>query len=443
MGEFKSLGCILLRKAGYYLREVEVVGVSQGVQLEDQQIFLQLKVSGTQDEALLRAMSGQEDRILYVHVCEDGCPRNLTGETTLHGCEYKQVDQRAEAWYTNLEKVERRDPVEDDEMRRLREAAVSRLAEEREPEDAPKTKDKKEKKRKERDEEADKKEAKKKKDEGEDELEVGQKELTNLFGSTGLDPDPKKRRKVLSKARRLGQKKKKKKKKDSSSSSSGSGDEGEEETTGEELGPGLFDNDKRIKSIWVRCPGALTATMLAEAKESIVTSSGSVWEVDQTKLAPIMSQYVRQSLQGTMGGAMFQEAVTLATITDLLLRGHPARACDVASQRLKSLEGTSRGQHWTVSRQLELVRGEHPGIVEASENLEAARRAREEERIRALGQRPGAGRGGEANQYGKGGRKGGKDWRGTGRGRGDYAGGGKGGDGKKDDKQGWQKQEKK
>lgn len=52
----------------------------------------------------------------------------------------------------------------------------------------------------------------------EEDLEVGQKALADIYGQTGLDPDPSRRKRILKKARRLGKAKKKKKKKNSSSS---------------------------------------------------------------------------------------------------------------------------------------------------------------------------------------------------------------------------------
>ena len=127
---------------------------------------------------------------------------------------------------------------------------------------------------------------------------------------------------------------------------------------------------------------------------------------------------------------------------DLLLRGHAAKAADVCSQRLKSLEGTSRGSHWSIGRQLELARSEQMSITDPTESLEAARRAREDERLKALTSRPPANRGSD-NSYGRGrgNGKGGKDPRGAKGGSGE-AGKGKQGDGKRDDKGGWHQKPK-
>ena len=437
LGELKQLGTIWLRKALYYQKEIDVVAQVKQVKMEGDQHFLEAMACGTQDEGLLRAVSGRGDRFLAVHICGPDCTNALTGDNVLHGKEFKAVQRDGEAWYTNLMEVRREG--EEDEMRRLREAGEA-LEPEGEGEDPPKTKKaKKEKRKKEEGEKEKEKKKKKKGSDSEEGLEVGQKKVSALFEKTGLDPDVKARRKVLRKARKLGQGKKKKKKKKSSSeegSSSGSSTTEEGEDDG---GTGLFNNEQRVRTIWHRCPGALSATMLQEARNSLVTSSGSLWEVDKAKLPPIVGQYVRTTFHGHMQPAMYQEACTLGLVADLLLQGHAAKSLDVVSQRLKSLEGTSRGSHWSVGRQLELARSDAGGITEETESWEAAKKAREEERLRGMMRGPVVRN--YDNQQGKG-KKNGKD-KGTGRGGYGDSGRGKGGDGNKDDKGGWSKDKKK
>ena len=85
---------------------------------------------------------------------------------------------------------------------------------------------------------------------------------------------------------------------------------------------------------------------------------------------------------------MGQELLTISQTADLLLRGHPARAVDLLSQRFKALEQQARGAHWTVARQLELVSADSVGLSQGAEGAEAARLAREEARNRSAVQRP-------------------------------------------------------
>ena len=85
---------------------------------------------------------------------------------------------------------------------------------------------------------------------------------------------------------------------------------------------------------------------------------------------------------------LWQELLTVAQVTDLLLRRKVAAALDVLVQRAKSLEATLRGGHYSVSRQLELVNAEQVRIAEPAEQVEAARSARDEFRNRSIGNRP-------------------------------------------------------
>ena len=117
-----------------------------------------------------------------------------------------------------------------------------------------------------------------------------------------------------------------------------------------------------------------------------------------------------------------------------------ALRCDVLAQRLKSLETISKGTHWSIGRQLELVRAEATGITDESEGLQAARQAREEERFRLALSRLSGARGGEAGGGAEG--KKGKEWKGSGKGTSEEGQRGKGGKGKKDQKGPWQKKEK-
>ena len=450
VGELQGQDVIWLKRAFYYQREVDLVIEVQGIKQEDGKTYVEGKILGTKDEDLLRTMTAREDRLVKVHVCPHDCDGLVSGENLIHGWKFEKVARDAIPWFTNLQHVVGREGEEEDELQKLREAS-KRDGDPGESGKTPKTKEKKEKKKKKKKEKASSsdenqggKEKKKKEKDKDDTLERGQKKVRSLFQGTGLDPDPTGRGKILKKAKRIGQKKKKKKKKSSSDGSGTGTTSSTEGSSDEEEGGGLYSSEKKIKLIWDRCPGALTAVMLQEARNCLLTGSGSLWDVDQSQLPPLVGQYIRASMHGNMSPPMYQEAVTLGLICDLLLRGHAAKAADVASQRLKSLEGTSRGAHWTVGRQLELAKSELMSITDPVENLEAARRAKEEEKLKSLTSRPSGNRGGEGGgyNYGKGKNKGGNDFRSAGKGRhGETPKGGKG-DGKKDDKGGWQSKQK-
>ena len=423
------LGDIWLKDATYYGRAIEVAGKILSFGMEGGKVMLDVKVSGTKDDEFLKEMSGRRDRMARVHLCERFCPEAVTGATLLHARLYKVVEKDKEAWMTNLEGVLPAE-AEDDELARLREAAKEANRGET---GSPKEKtSKKEKKRKEKE----KQDAEDKKKPLKKESSVGRKALAGVFGGTALDPDPLVRAKILKKAKRVGQAKKKKKKK-----SSGSGGSDEESTSSSSssttiaLGGGLFESEGTLKAIWKRYPGALTASAISEAREALLTTAGTIWEVDTAQLPPLLTQYGRANALPVMTPAMSQEALTLCMCVDLLLRGEVASCADVLSQRVKCLEAIARGSHWQVGRQLELVRAEPQTITEDSEALAAARRAREEAKLKALTNRaPGSGGGGENTPKGKKG----KDAKGQGKNRFDDQGRGKG-KGRKDEGQEGQK----
>ena len=332
--QLKDLGLICLPKAIYYGREVALVGKVIDVRLDGPNLYLDLEVRGTQDDALLHLLSGKPSRRMAVHVCDAACANVLSDETLVHGRSYSKVEGAPLAWHTNLVDVT---PVEnpEDEL-----AALRREAEERKKggDTIPK-KEKKEKKEKKKDkkrkastsDDGKKKGAKKKKKSKEsssedEELEPGQKQLKPLYEGTGLDPSPKRRRKITNKAKRL-VKNKKKKKKSSGGSDDSSGSGSDSSTSdGVEVG-GLFESEKRMLAIWRRYPGSLAASAAAEARQHLVAAPGAVWNVDRKKISPVFTMYTRQVLTPMMAPDMAQEAITVAQALDYLLQGHVAATC--------------------------------------------------------------------------------------------------------------------
>ena len=441
--KISQLGQVVLKDAHYYHRAVEACGRVLGMRFDGGQMFLDFQVTGTRDEDLLRVLSGRKPRVLSVHACADGCGGELSAEDMVHAKSYREVRGPLDPWMSNLESVAGEE-AEEDENKRLREEARLRL-EETGGKEPPKKKDKKEKKKKKK-EDGDKSEDEggKKKEESDDDKEPGQRPLGAVFKRTGLDPEWSRRKKVLKKAKRLGKSKKKKKKKKGSGSSYS-----QEETSSSSDDASLdgdlnlFNTERKMKKIWNRCPGALSAAAIGEAKKHLVTSAGNTMSMDKRSLPPIMSQYARQVVTPGMSPPLTQEVLSVALAIDYLMVGRVAGACDVLCQRMKSLESLGRGNHWAEGRQLELMRGDGAGLADEEESRAAAKQAREEERLRALTQRPYGSRGNEPNQGGKG-KKGkeGKDAKGNAKGTYGDSGRGKKGDGKKEDnKQSWQKKE--
>ncbi|CAJ1329700.1 unnamed protein product [Effrenium voratum] len=171
------------------------------------------------------------------------------------------------------------------------------------------------------------------------------KELSAVFGNTGMDPDVKVRRQVVRKVKkslRLLQRQMDTSDRDSS---------GEELT--EEEDAGVFEEAQRIRRVGVRGPGVLAAASINEMKKSLVAASGQLWGQNRD-LAPVGVHYFRTVLQLKLHGAMAREAFTLAYGADLLAQGTVAEAIDLLLQRLKSLEQVSQGMPWQTAQKMEL-----------------------------------------------------------------------------------------
>ena len=441
---FGKMGYIWLKDAVYYGRAIDVVASVKGFRLEEGQMVLEVKVHGTKSEEFLREMSGRPSRTATVHVCDLTCPETVTGAAYLHGKLYKPVDISGEAWFSNLQQVEGVVAGED-ELAALREEARKREGEEDPPRE--KAKEKKKKKDKSRERKAPK-ERKEEVSPASSSLEVGQRALAGVFGDTGLDPDPGQRKVWMKKARKLGKSKKKKKKKkkksDSGEESSYSSGSASSSTT-IVTGGGLFETEGKLKAIWMRYPGTLSAAAVGEARQSLMTTSGTIWDVSKEHLPPLMTQYGRMNILPGMSPAMAQEALSLCVGIDMLLQGKVAASCDLLCQRLKSLEAIGRGSHWQMARQLELVRLDNHGITNEEEALGAARRAREENRLKAFTMKPPSSGGGDFGYGGNGQGKGKKkDAKSFGKGRSDDPSKGRNeNNNRRDDRQRWQKKDQK
>ena len=423
-----SLGTVAIEEGRYYGRTVAVAGKFKSFRSEGDEIYAELVVSGTKDEELLRILSGKEERSLSIHLCGPECPGVLTDETLVHAHNYEEVDARRLPWLTNLEKV--KTPERDvDEMARLRDEQRRMEAEKKE---ADKKEDRKEKKRK-RKEEKEGRRSKSPKEE-KDYLDPGQKQLEAVFKDTGMDPDPSRRARVMRKARRLlkSSRKKKKKAKGSSSSVGTSKSSSSSTSSLEAVEEGLYDEEQKLQAVWRRYPGTLTARSLQEIRRSLVTAAGTMWSVDRATLPPLYTQYGRQVVLPAMSPALQQEALTLCQTMDYIIQGKVAAGLDILNQRLKSIVALSKGSHWSLGRQYELIKVDERGFAEECEMLSAARRAKEDEKLKNLMGRPGTGKGADYSQGGK--TRKGKDTKGTSKGQSTDAGKNKGGGTGKDDR---------
>lgn len=396
--ELLKLGAVVLEGATYYGKSSPVAGHFKEFRSEEGHTFVELVATGTKHEELLRVLSGRSDKALNIHVCPEGCSRQLTDERLVHAEEFEEVDLRRLPWLTNLQSV-RVEEKETDEMAELRKEQARMMGE---VQGKRKKENRKERKRKRREESEEGRERRSpKKDE--EELEPGQKPLSWLFSDTGMDPNPKKRGKILEKARKIAKrgKKRKKKGKSSSGSASSSPSTSSSSSMGGDAEEGWFDDEMRLHSIWRKYPGALTAKSLHEIRRHLLTSAGTVWQLEKGVLPPLYTQYGRQVVIPSMGPSLQQETLTLCQSLDYLAMGKVAGAMDILNQRLKSVVALSKGAHWSLGRNYELVTMEDRGFAEEGEFLTAAKKAREDEKIKGLMARPSGGKGSDYSQGGK------------------------------------------
>eukprot|EP00435_Cladocopium_sp_Y103_P062531 s758_g24.t1 len=375
---------LIVTEGSYWEEPVKVAGVVKGLRVEEDQAYLSFKIEGTQSEGLVRWAGGHPGVLADIHLCPSDCAK-ISKDGLIHANRVKlpKADER-EAWMENL--IDSRAPAEgeEDEMRRVREEMDKRRPrEERESSTPIGPKEAKDSSGSE-DEKKRKKKKKKKKAEREKLRMVATKDLTTVFGTTGLDPRPSIRKRVRKRAMKAARKRGRKV---GSSSTSSSGTSSATEGSIEDSGR-LFGEEVKVKMVGKRFPGALTLSTLEMMQETVVSQTGQPWNLDRSALPPIFSQYWRMMLSVKMTGAMKREAQTLCYLQDLLLQGRIAATCDGITQRLKGLEQIADGSHFLVAQRQELVPVEVPAMTSPQESLEASRLHREEARAKSASARP-------------------------------------------------------
>ncbi|CAK8987344.1 Uncharacterized protein SCF082_LOCUS930 [Durusdinium trenchii] len=356
-------------KGRYWEEEVELIGKAMDVKLKDTGREVMVKASGTPSESLLRVLTGIPSRQVRLHLCSDPCAALVWDEAYIHCSLLKEADRGSMGWSQNLEAAVEKD--EGDELKILREGAEELRRRGKGVGGAPE-----EKKKRKKSPGSSGDEEKKKKEAGRIQ---GKKSLESLFSSTGLDPKAEVRRKVKRRARKVARRSRNKKR-GSTSSGSGTSSSSSQESC-EMDDKDLFEPATPTQRVWKQCPGALTMSMIAEAKEALLTQMGTVGEPLEGAVPAIANQYVRQVLMPTMSGPVARESHHWGLLLDLLLTGQVAAAADLGAQRLKALEGHSKGMKPELLRQLELVAQERPSLSSTTEIMKAGRQANEEQKV--------------------------------------------------------------
>ena len=205
---------------------------------------------------------------------------------------------------------------------------------------------------------------------------VAKKDPKHLYGGTGLDPEPRLRRKLKRKIKKKLKKSKTSSSGSSRSSSSSSSGEADEE---------ILEDRSKVQKLAEMAPGVLTTASIQHMKTFVLQASGTTWEADMEAIPPIMSQYVRHYVAPKTSGGLLREMVTLAYIGDLLVQSRPAEALDAVSQRLKSLEMISSGQPWATAQKIEVVPPHDASMTSRAEMQLAQKEAKLDSRAKGSG----------------------------------------------------------
>ena len=384
-------GHLLIFEGEYWEGAVKVSGRGLNLSQGEGGKYLKIKAEGTTSDSVLKYLSGQENKTLRVHLCGKGCTHRLWQDDLIHLTKLSRWNKEAEDWMTNLNEVvpRREDPGGADELGLLRrEAELEERKEEKKKkkEKRSRTRSAKRKEKKRRSSSRDKEEKKRS-------IKIrAKKRITDVLGDTGLDPDPEYRKRLVRRARKIAdgkKKKKKKKKKEGGSGSAGSGSqsgEASDSSSTHEEGRGvsreeLFGATSTAKKISQQYPGVLGAAWLQEAQDYLMDNQGQVWSQKEGEVPPLAVNYFRNVLQGRMTGPMAREYATIAYMVDLMIQGRVAESVDLGVQRLKSLMSSNAGIHFTVSQKLELLPPDRTQAASLEETQEAAKAAREEEKI--------------------------------------------------------------
>eukprot|EP00438_Fugacium_kawagutii_P025254 Skav212856 [mRNA] locus=scaffold786:242245:244658:+ [translate_table: standard] len=345
-----------------------------------------LKLTGTDNEELLKWASGSPSLLTRLHLCGTRCPNLLDANGLVHGVRIrKKTEADRGGWTDNLH-------IDVDELAGLREEALRKEAEDKRK-SAEDKKEKTKKRKKDSSGSSEKKSKKGKKGKKSRVKPEGQKSLGSLFAKTGLDPTPKVRRRVKSYVRR----KLKKKKSSSSDSSSTKGsrkkDKGSSEEEDSQESEELFEDPHRVRRLATHGAGVLAAETIKEMQRQLLTTTGQVWEQDAGAIPAVALQFYRQRLMPQLSGGPSREALTLSWCLDLLLQGRAASCADALGQRLKSIELVASGASWSVAQKVEVCPQERATLSSRSEKLSASKEDREEQRTKQLSKGKGSAKG--------------------------------------------------
>ena len=142
----------------------------------------------------------------------------------------------------------------------------------------------------------------------------------------------------------------------------------------------LFEQGSKVRTIAEHFPGALASQAVSSMRSTLLQEIGS--EDRPNTLQPVAMAYFRQHLQRRAGGPTGRELMTLSHSVDQLLKGRPASALDTMIQRIKSIEQSLAGSHWTVSQRQEILPSESSTLTAIPEATAAQKEIYQEAKSR-------------------------------------------------------------
>lgn len=410
---------LVVTKGVYYGAEVQVAGRIQKVERTIGGTQLQVKLSGTTSEAILRVATSSPAELFQIHVCPQDCAQVECGDHLIHAMKgRKGKDDRDEDWTRSLEGAGREAaPMEDDELEALRKRSLAEAEAEAEkkrarkkaPEDvveeSPKEEDEEKKKKK-----KDKKTKKKEKnlEDGRHPKAASSKKLQMVFGGTGLDPTERIQKRVLRRAQKFMAKRKKRASSSSDSSDQEDGSSSASSWSGAALElEGVFNEENKTRALADRFPGILTLDCITTMRRSLLTTAGEEESEGGTK--PVCLLYYRNQLARKATGAQSRELLNLCSALDCLLKGKPAQAADILSQRIKAQEAILHGTTWTIAQRMEVTQQEAHTVVGRAELRGAQKEDYEDARSKWRTQQTG-GKKGDSKGKNKGGKNSKDSW---------------------------------
>lgn len=306
-------GCHLLIKEGtYYGRTISLACTVEREEIEETERKLVCVLTGTLDEELLKVGTSCKPCIIKIHLCGACCPKTRVNPTLVHVEKLCGLPGGEKTWEHNLS-VEpdleglRQDhdrwKEEADKKKKTRSSSSSSSKgkkKKRKKKRKKKSKDREEKKEGAREEGEASSPAKKKKKTGKKigGKAISKKDLNSVFGGTGLDPDPKVRKRLARRVKRN----LRKEKISSSSSSSSSG------TTGEEMAEEtLLEDRNRVHRIASQAPGLLSSLGIESVKPFMLQLGNTGWELDGNQIPPLLSLYCRTYVNSRLTGGVPRE----------------------------------------------------------------------------------------------------------------------------------------